>query len=80
MILIPNNLQICKAVFFNGKEAIAWAINTYKSQSVLFCQPIVLVAFYGISHYLWREWLFLMKTLSVQLIVLIFQWKILNRI
>lgn len=50
-----------KDFFFNEKEAIAWAINTNKSQSVLFCQPIVLVAFYGISHYqnkLWREWPF----------------------
>lgn len=61
MILISNNLQIRKVIFFNEKETIAWAINTNKSQSVLFCQPIVLVARFTGFHYqnkLWREWPF----------------------
>lgn len=50
-----------KDFFLSEKEMIASAINTYQSQSVLFCQPIVIVAFYGIincQQKLYNEWPF----------------------
>lgn len=50
-----------KDFFSSWKKEIACAINTYRPQSVLFCHPIVLVAFYGIVNYqqkLQDEWPF----------------------
>lgn len=50
-----------KDFFLSEKEMIASAIDTYQSQSVLFRQPIVIVAFYGIincQQKLYNEWPF----------------------
>lgn len=50
-----------KDFFLSEKEMIASAIITYQSQSVLFRQPIVIMAFYSIINYrqkLYNEWPF----------------------